>query len=51
VVTEKRYYIRFFPPAGPIADKNGNPMPGTIINYDITYPFENDIYLYSYVAI
>ena len=51
VVAEKRHHIRFFPPAGPAADKNGNPMPGTIVDRDVTHPFENDIYLCSHVAI
>ncbi len=51
VVAEKRHHIRFFPPAGPAADKNGNPVPGTIVDHDVTHPFENDIYLCSHVAI
>ena len=51
VVAEKRHHIRFFPPQGPAADKNGNPLPGTLVEHDVTHPWENDIYLASHVAI
>ena len=51
VVAEKRHHIRFFPPQGGAADKNGNPLPGTIVDRDVTHPFENDVYLCSHVAI
>ena len=51
VVAEKRHHIRFFPPRGMAADKNGNPVPGTLVERDVTHPFENDLYLCSHVAI
>ena len=51
VVAEKRHHIRFFPPQGMAADKNGNPVPGTLVEHDVTHPWENDIYLCSHVAI
>ncbi len=51
IITEKYYYIRFFPPIGSIVNKNDNPIPSIIINYNIIYPFENNIYLYSYIII
>ena len=51
VVAEKRHHIRFFPPNGPAADKNGNPVPGVIVDRDVTLPFENDVYLCSHAAI
>ena len=51
VVAEKRHHIRFFPPQGTAADKNGNPVPGTLVEHDVTHPFENDLYLCSHVAI
>ena len=51
VVAEKRHHIRFFPPQGPAGDKNGNPLPGTLVEHDVTHPWENDIYLASHVAI
>ena len=51
IVAEKRHHIRFFPPAGNNRDKNGNPLPGTLVEHDVTHPWENDIYLCSHVAI
>jgi len=51
IVTKKRYYIRFFPLISPAANKNDNLIPSIIVDRNITYPFENNIYLYSYVAI
>jgi len=50
-VAEKRHHIRFFPPAGPASDKNGNPVPGVIVDRDVTHPFDNDVYLCSHSAI
>ena len=51
VVAEKRHHIRFFPTQGQGMDKNGNPVPGTIVDRDVTHPFENDIYLSAHSAI
>ena len=51
VVAEKRHHIRFFPPQGITGDKNGNALPGTLVEHDVTHPWENDIYLASHVAI
>lgn len=53
VVASKRHHIRFFPKPGDrvAADKNGNPVPGTLVEYDVTHPFENDFYLCSHSAI
>lgn len=50
IVATKRHHIRFFPPGG-AGDKNGNPLPGTIIEHEITHPFHYDFYLCSHVAI
>lgn len=50
MVAEKRHHIRFFP-QGKWADKTGNPLPGTIVDRDVTHPLENDIYLCSHRAI
>ena len=33
------------------ADKNGNLVPGTLVELDVTYPFENDLYSCSHMAI
>ena len=48
VVCSKRHHIRFFPDRG---DRNGNPLPGTIVETGVTHPFENDFYLNSHAAI
>lgn len=53
VVASKRHHIRFFPkPNDRVgADRNGNPVPGTLVEKDVTHPFENDFYLCSHSAI
>lgn len=51
VVAEKRHHIRFFPTPGPGADRNGNPVPGTLVEKDVTHPFLFDFYLCSHTAI
>lgn len=50
IVATKRHHIRFFPGSG-TGDKNGNPLPGTIIEHEVTHPFHFDFYLCSHVAI
>lgn len=51
-MAEKRHHIRFFPPGGPpLGDKNGNSLPGTLVERDVTHPFEYDFYLCSHAAI
>ena len=49
VVASKRHHIRFFPGRG--GDRNGNPHPGTVVERDVTHPFERDVYLNSHSAI
>ena len=48
VIAGKRHHIRFFPEKG---DRNGNPLPGTLVETGCTHPFEFDFYLCSHVAI
>ncbi|KAH7273919.1 hypothetical protein MRS44_000638 [Fusarium solani] len=48
IVATKRHHIRFFPQKG---DKNGNPLPGTLVEKEVTHPFMFDFYLSSHVAI
>ncbi|KAF5000779.1 hypothetical protein FDECE_11134 [Fusarium decemcellulare] len=48
IVATKRHHIRFFPQRG---DKNGNPLPGTLVEKEVTHPFMYDFYLSSHVAI
>jgi eukaryotic translation initiation factor 2C len=49
IVASKRHHIRFFP--GSAGDRNGNPHPGTLVERDVTHPFEYDFYLNSHSAI
>ncbi|CAI4219608.1 unnamed protein product [Parascedosporium putredinis] len=50
IVATKRHHIRFFPDRS-CADKNGNPLPGTLVERDVTHPFHWDFYLCSHLAI
>lgn len=49
IVATKRHHIRFFPAMG--GDKNANPLPGTLVEKEVTHPFMWDFYLNSHVAI
>jgi eukaryotic translation initiation factor 2C len=53
VVASKRHHIRFFPNPTDrnAADRNGNPLPGTLVEYDVTDPFTWDYYLNAHSAI
>ena len=51
VVASKRHHIRFFPDRGIGADRNANPVPGTIVERDVTSPFDWDWYLCAHSAI
>ncbi|KAF2864177.1 Piwi-domain-containing protein [Piedraia hortae CBS 480.64] len=48
IVGSKRHHVRFFPERG---DRNGNPLPGTLVESGVTHPYENDFYLCSHAAI
>ncbi|KAK0649440.1 ribonuclease H-like domain-containing protein [Cercophora newfieldiana] len=48
IIATKRHHIRFFPERG---DRNGNPLPGTLVDKEVTHPFQYDFYLCSHVAI
>ncbi|KAL2889843.1 Piwi domain-containing protein [Ceratocystis lukuohia] len=48
IIATKRHHIRFFPERG---DRNNNPLPGTLVERDITHPSQFDFYLCSHVAI
>lgn len=52
VIAAKRHHIRFFP-AGSTSqvDRNGNPLPGTLVETGCTHPYEFDWYLNSHVAL
>lgn len=49
IIASKRHHIRFFPKSG--GDRNGNALPGTLVETGVTHPFENDFYLCSHAAI
>ena len=51
VIAGKRHHVRFFQAPGSQTDKNGNPIPGTLVETGCTHPFEFDFYLNSHVAI
>ncbi|KAI1101620.1 Piwi-domain-containing protein [Jackrogersella minutella] len=53
IIATKRHHVRFFPKAGDKAtsDRNGNPLPGTLVERDVTHPQHFDFYLCSHVAI
>lgn len=48
IIATKRHHIRFFPQRG---DNNANPLPGTLVEKEVTHPFMLDFYLCSHVAI
>lgn len=48
VIGGKRHRVRFFPEKG---DRNGNALPGTLVESGATNPHENDFYLCSHAAI
>ncbi|KAI1004889.1 hypothetical protein K3495_g3326 [Podosphaera aphanis] len=52
-ICTKRHHLRFFPKEGDrqSADRNNNSLPGTLVERDITHPFEYDFYLSSHAAI
>lgn len=50
IVASKRHHIRAFP-KGADADQKGNPLPGTLIERDVTTPLDFDFYLYSHIAL
>jgi eukaryotic translation initiation factor 2C len=51
VICSKRHHFRFFPADKQGSDRNGNPVPGTIVDKDITHPKHYDFYLNSHNAI
>lgn len=50
-ICSKRHHFRFFPSDKNASDRNGNPVPGTIVERDITHPTSYDFYLNSHNAI
>ncbi|XP_065869022.1 protein argonaute 5-like isoform X1 [Euphorbia lathyris] len=51
VVVQKRHHTRFFPAERSGADKNGNILPGTVVDTKICHQREFDFYLNSHASI
>ncbi|GBB99129.1 hypothetical protein RclHR1_03420012 [Rhizophagus clarus] len=51
VVVQKRHHTRFFPIDRRETDRSGNCLPGTVVDSDITHPFEFDFYLQSHAGL
>ncbi|RIA87406.1 Piwi domain-containing protein [Glomus cerebriforme] len=51
VVVQKRHHTRFFPIERRDTDRTGNCPPGTVVETDITHPFEFDFYLQSHAGL
>jgi len=51
IIASKRHHVRFFPRDAQNKDKNGNPLPGTLVESSVTHPYENDFFLCSHSAI
>ncbi|RIA87407.1 Piwi domain-containing protein [Glomus cerebriforme] len=51
VVVQKRHHARFFPIERRDTDRTGNCLPGTVVESDITHPFEFDFYLQSHAGL
>ncbi|CAG8640305.1 9527_t:CDS:10, partial [Ambispora leptoticha] len=51
VVVQKRHHTRFFPMEKKDADRSGNCLPGTIVESNITHPYEFDFYLQSHAGL
>jgi len=50
-ICSKRHHTRFFPVDRNAQDRNGNCLPGTIVERDVTHPTEYDFYLAAHNAI
>lgn len=50
IIATKRHHVRIFP-SGNTALRNGNTLPGTLVETGATHPFEHDWYLCSHAAI
>ncbi|KAI8621752.1 Piwi domain-containing protein [Chytriomyces sp. MP71] len=51
VIVTKRHSFRFFPVDQRDGDKKGNVKPGTVIDRDVTHPFEFQFLLYAHQGI
>jgi eukaryotic translation initiation factor 2C len=47
----KRHNARFFPPNSEFADKNGNTLPGTVVDKSVTSMLDFDFYLQAHAGL
>ena len=51
IVAQKRHHTRFFPEEKKDMMRNGNVLPGTVVDTDITHPTVSSYYLASHEGI
>jgi eukaryotic translation initiation factor 2C len=51
VTVQKRHHTRLFPNRRDQSDRSGNCVPGTVVDSDITHPYEFDFFLMSHSGI
>ncbi|KAF1808916.1 Piwi-domain-containing protein [Eremomyces bilateralis CBS 781.70] len=51
LIASKRHHVRFNPKSQAARDKNGNPVPGVLVETGVTHPFEFDWYMNPHSAI
>lgn len=51
VTVQKRHHNRFYPADLSQADPQGNLLPGTVVDTEVTHPFEFDFFLNSHAGI
>lgn len=48
IIVQKRHHVRMYPEDAKQADKNGNMLPGTVVDSGITHAVDHDYYLCSH---
>ncbi|KAI9595773.1 Piwi domain-containing protein [Syncephalis fuscata] len=51
VTVQKRHHTRLFPTRREHSDRSGNCVPGTVVDSDVTHPYEFDFFLVSHSGI
>ncbi|KAJ7235089.1 ribonuclease H-like domain-containing protein [Mycena haematopus] len=51
VICGKRHHARFYPTSSQFADKNGNTLPGTVVDKGVTAVFDFDFYLQAHAGL
>ncbi|GAO47878.1 hypothetical protein G7K_2074-t1 [Saitoella complicata NRRL Y-17804] len=50
-IVQKRHHTRFFPSSQNATDRNGNAVPGTLVDRTVTHPSEFDFFLVAHTAL